>query len=161
MLEEHQDGECGGKSMTMMPFIPAVPAVGSGAVQIFSHGIKAFMPKMMAGLNNPVFQAVGISEIIDNLQDLFGNPSDPSEQQGLEEIAKTIGHFLNDPTILWPRDNEGNPIVPQYLTIDLNRGRAWYTKGYTSRKGANAAYKRGRAHGRNSRRMRVRGTGSV
>lgn len=140
---------------------PLVPIATVGTVKVFSHGIKAFMPKIMAGLNNPVFQAVGISEVIDNLQDLFGNPSDPDEQQGLEEIAKTIGHFLNDPEILWPRDRAGEPIAPQYLTIDLNRGRAWYSTRHISKKGMDSAYRRGRAHGSRSRNTRVRGEVSV
>lgn len=147
--------------MTMVPIGPLIPSAGGGAVRIFSHGIKAFMPKVMAGLNNPVFQAVGISEIIDNLQDLFGNPSEPSEQQGLEEIAKTIGHFLNDPEILWPRNREGEPIQPKYLVIDLNRGRAWYSLRHYSRKSVNSSYRKGRAHGRSSRRVRTRGEVSV
>tara|TARA_Y100000588_G_scaffold390471_1_gene496067 strand:+ start:1694 stop:2140 length:447 start_codon:yes stop_codon:yes gene_type:complete len=137
-------------------------AAGGGMVKLLSHGIKSFMPKVMAGLSSPVVQAVGIAEVIDNFQDMFGNPDDPVVQQGLEEVAKTVGHILNDENILWPTDpRTGEAIVPRYLTFDINQGRAWFSKQHYSKKTVDAAFRRGQARGRRSRNTRVRGTTSV
>lgn len=144
-----------------MPYPIAVYAAGGGSVKLMSYGIKSFMPKIMAALTSPVAAAVGLSEIIDLYQDMFDTPDDPDAQQGLEEIAKSVAHLLNDSEILWPTDREGEAITPRYLTIDLNRGRAWYAKNYYSKKSVDAGFRRGASRGRRSRQTRVTGTTTV
>ena len=137
-----------------------LPAIRTGVsiVPLLSGTIKKFSPRMMAGVKNPIFQAIAIGEIVDTVHELVGSDgSDLSapELQGIEEVAKFVGHILNDEGILWPTGRDGVPIPPRYLTINLDQGQAWFHKDYNSRKTVNAAYKRGRSHGWRGRNART------
>lgn len=64
-----------------------------------------------------------------------------SDQAAITEAAHTAARLLGlgGDEILWPvhgprHAQAGEPIVPRYLVVDLNRGRAWYTERYFSRK---------------------------
>lgn len=144
----------------VLPAIRNIPSI----IPLFSGTIKKFAPRMMAGVKNPIFQAIAIGEIVDTVQELVGaDGSDltASELQGIEEVAKMVGHILNDESVLWPTTRDGEPIPPRYLTINLDQGRAWFHRDYYSRKSVNAARRRGWGRGRNSRRTRVRGEVNV
>lgn len=71
-----------------------------------------------------------------------------SDAAALEEAARTAGRMLGleGNEVLWPR-RRGVPIVPVYMTIDLARGRAWYSGRYYSRKSVNAGRRRGFGRG--------------
>lgn len=64
-----------------------------------------------------------------------------SDAAALEEAARTAARLLNlsGEEVLWPRSRSGEPISPNYLTIDLGRGRAWYHGKYYSRKSVSSA----------------------
>lgn len=131
-------------------------------IPLLSGTLKKFAPRMMAATKNPIFQAVAIGEVVDTVQGLLGTDgSDLSaeELQGIEDVAKMVGHILNDEGVLWPTTRDGEPIPPRYLTINLDQGRAWFHRDYYSRKSVQAARRRGWGRGRGSRRTRV--TGSV
>lgn len=64
-----------------------------------------------------------------------------SDVAALVEAARTAARLLNleGDEVLWPRRRDGSPIAPNYLVLDINRGRAWYTSKYFSRKSVRAA----------------------
>lgn len=64
-----------------------------------------------------------------------------SDAAALEEAARIAARLLNlsGEEVLWPRRRDGSPIAPMYMVLDLNRGRAWYTSKYFSRKSVRAA----------------------
>lgn len=61
-----------------------------------------------------------------------------SDPQAIEEAARTAARLLglSGDEVLWPTHTRGamagEPIVPKYLTIDLSRGRAWYSTRHVS-----------------------------
>lgn len=64
-----------------------------------------------------------------------------SDPEALVEAARMAARMLgleND-EVLWPRRRDGVPITPRYFVIDLDRGRAFVTSRYYSRKSVNAA----------------------
>lgn len=141
-----------------------MPAIrtGSSVIPLLSGTIKKFAPRMMAGVRNPIFQAIAIAEVVDTVQELVGGDGSDltaSELEGIEDIAKMVGHILNDSDVLWPTSRDGEPIPPRYLTINLDQGKAWFHRDYYSRKSVQSARRRGYGRGRGSRRTRV--TGSV
>lgn len=144
----------------VLPAIRTIPSI----IPILSQTLKSFAPRMMAGVRNPIFQSVAIGEIVDTVQSHLGTDGadlSSSEIQGIEEVAKMVGHILNDESVLWPTTRDGEPIPPRYLTINLDQGRAWFHRDYYSRKSVQSARRRGWGRGRNSRRTRVRGDVSV
>lgn len=137
-----------------------LPAIRTGVsiVPLLSGTIKKFSPRMMAGVKNPIFQAIAIGEIVDTVQELVGsrgNDLSAEELAGIEDIAKFVGHILNDEGILWPSSRDGEPIPPRYLTINMDKGTAWFHRDYFSRKSLNASYKKGRSHGWRGRNART------
>lgn len=73
-----------------------------------------------------------------------------SDAAAIEEAARTAARLLglNGDEVLWPtRRRTGEPIVPKYLTIDLSRGRAWYSTTHYSFKSVRAARRRGSSRG--------------
>lgn len=144
----------------VLPAIRTIPSI----IPILSQTLKSFAPRMMAGVRNPIFQSVAIGEIVDTVQSHLGTDGSDlssSELQGIEEVAKMVGHILNDESVLWPTTRDGEPIPPRYLTINLDQGRAWFHRDYYSRKSVQSARRRGWGRGRNSRRTRVRGDVNV
>lgn len=143
--------------------LPVVRAASS-VIPLFAGTIKRFAPRMMAGTRNPIFQAIAISEVIDTVQELVGGDGSDltaGEIEGIEDIAKMVGHILNDEGVLWPTSRDGEPIPPRYLTINLDQGRAWFHRDYYSRKSVQSARRRGFGRGRGSRRTRVSGSVNV
>lgn len=65
-----------------------------------------------------------------------------SDQAAIEQAARTAAQLLGlaGDEILWPTHRSGaragEPIIPQYLTIDLTKGRGWFSSKYYSRKSA-------------------------
>lgn len=144
--------------------LPVTRTVVTSAIPLISGTIKKFIPRMGAATKNPIFTAVAFGEIVDAVQSLLGSDGSdlsPEEIEGVNDVAKIVGHILNDEGILWPTDREGEPIPPRYLTINLDQGRAWFHRDYFSRKSIRSARRRGWGRGRNSRRTRVRGEVSV
>lgn len=67
-----------------------------------------------------------------------------SDPEALEEAARTAARLLGlaGDEVLWPMSRNGTFIVPRYLTIDIARGRAWYSTRHYSRKSAMALGRR-------------------
>jgi len=65
-----------------------------------------------------------------------------SDQAAIEQAARTAAQLLGmaGDEVLWPTHRrgalQGEPITPMYLTVDLTRGRAWFSTRYYSRKSA-------------------------
>lgn len=63
-----------------------------------------------------------------------------SDQAAIEQAARTAAQLLGmaGDEVLWPTHRrgalQGEPITPMYLTVDLTRGRAWFSTRYYSRK---------------------------
>lgn len=63
-----------------------------------------------------------------------------SDQAVIEQAARTAAQLLGmaGDEVLWPTHRrgalQGEPITPMYLTVDLTRGRAWFSSRYYSRK---------------------------
>jgi len=63
-----------------------------------------------------------------------------SDQAAIEQAARTAAQLLGmaGDEVLWPTHRrgalQGEPITPMYLTVDLTRGRAWFSSRYYSRK---------------------------
>lgn len=63
-----------------------------------------------------------------------------SDQAAIVQAARTAAHLLGmaGDEVLWPTHRrgalQGEPITPMYLTVDLTRGRAWFSTRYYSRK---------------------------
>ena len=95
--------------------------------------------------------AVAISDVIniDFLRRQALEIAPGSDREALEEAARTAARLLGleGDEVLWPRRRSGEPIIPQYLIVDLNRGRAWYSARYYSRKSVNAGRRRGWGRG--------------
>lgn len=74
-----------------------------------------------------------------------------SDIQALDEAARTAARMLglDGSEVLWPMDKLGNRIAPKYFHVDLQKGRAWYTSEYFSRKSVRTL---GRRFGRGSYR---------
>lgn len=72
-----------------------------------------------------------------------------SDREALEEAARMAARLLGleGDEVLWPRTRSGEPISPKYLVVDLNRGRAWFSSQYFSRKSVRGAQRRGNARG--------------
>lgn len=72
-----------------------------------------------------------------------------SDREALEEASRLAARLLGleGDEVLWPRQRNGEPITPKYMIIDLNRGRAWYSTRYYSRKSVNAGRRRGFGRG--------------
>lgn len=141
----------------MLPVIRTAPSV----IPVIGQTLLRFMPRIRSMASNPLVQAVGISEVIDAVQEMTGGATTPEEEQGIEEISKAIAHLLNDPNILVPKSRNGEELALNYLTIDLQKGRAWFSPQYFTRKSLNAANRRGFSRGRRGRNTRVRGEVSV
>jgi len=88
--------------------------------------------------------AAAIAEIINvdvlNREALKVAPgSDPA---ALHSAAETVLRWLGagGDEVMWPTHKTGplagQPIAPNYLTIDMAKGRAWFHEKYTSRKSA-------------------------
>lgn len=71
-----------------------------------------------------------------------------SDQAAIEQAARTAAQLLGmaGDEVLWPTHRrgalQGEPITPMYLTVDLTRGRAWFSTRYYSRKSAMRGRKR-------------------
>lgn len=65
-----------------------------------------------------------------------------SDQAAIEQAARTAAQLLGlaGDEILWPTHRrgarQGEPIVPLYLTIDLVKGRGWFSSRHYSYKSA-------------------------
>lgn len=77
-----------------------------------------------------------------------------SDQAAIVEAAHTAARLLglSGDEVLWPvhgprHAQAGEPIVPRYLVVDLNRGRAWYTERYWTTKAVRAMRRKGQARG--------------
>lgn len=72
-----------------------------------------------------------------------------SDGEALEEAARLAARLLGleGDEVLWPRQRNGEPIMPKYLVIDLSRGRAWYSTRYFSKKSVSAGRRRGNSRG--------------
>jgi len=83
---------------------------------------------------------VAVSDIInlDWLRQEAIKAAPGSDAEAIEESARTAARLLGleGDEVLWPRRRDGNAIVPRYLTIDLARGRAWYSSKHYSYKSA-------------------------
>lgn len=92
--------------------------------------------------------AVTIADVInlDYLRREALNIAPGSDREALEEAARLAARLLGleGDEILWPRQRSGEPIVPHYLIIDLNRGRGWFSTRYYSRKSVRGAASRAR-----------------
>jgi len=143
--------------MGMLPIVRTAPSV----IPVISQTLLRFMPRIKSMASNPLVQAVGVSEVIDAVQEMTGGASTPEEERGIEEISRAIAHLLNDPNIIVPESRNGDELALNYLTIDLKKGRAWFHPQYYSRKSVNASGRRGWSRGRRAGRARVRGEVSV
>lgn len=62
-----------------------------------------------------------------------------SDQAAIEQAARTAAQLLGmaGDEVLWPVHRrgalQGEPITPMYLTVDLTRGRAWFSTRYYRR----------------------------
>lgn len=82
-----------------------------------------------------------------------------SDIQALDEAARTAARMLglDGSEVLWPMDRLGNRIAPKYFHVDLQKGRAWYTAEYFSRKSVRVLGRRfGRRSGYKSYANRMR-----
>lgn len=97
--------------------------------------------------------AVAISDFIniDFLRRAALEIAPGSDREALEEASRLAARLLGleGDEILWPRQRNGEPIVPHYLIVDLNRGRGWFSTRYYSKKSVRGAR-------RNALRPRVR-----
>lgn len=77
-----------------------------------------------------------------------------SDIQALDEAARTAARMLglDGSEVLWPMDRLGNRIAPKYFHVDLQKGRAWYTAEYFSRKSVRVL---GRRYSGGRRNMRA------
>lgn len=81
-----------------------------------------------------------------------------SDQAAIEQASRTAASLLglSGDEVLWPSHTRGaragEPIIPRYLTIDLNRGRAWYSSRHVSARSLRRARGFGRRRGWSSGR---------
>lgn len=72
-----------------------------------------------------------------------------SDGAAIEEAARMAARALGleGDEVLWPVRRDGMRITPKYMVIDLNRGRAWYSTHYYSKKSVSAGRRRGFGRG--------------
>lgn len=88
--------------------------------------------------STPGGAALGTAGLVSlqNLRDQAAVMAGNSDIQALDEAARTAARMLglDGSEVLWPMDRLGNRIAPKYFHVDLQKGRAWYTAEYFSRK---------------------------
>jgi len=90
-----------------------------------------------------------------------------SDQAAIEQAARTAAQLLGmaGDEVLWPTHRrgalQGEPITPMYLTVDLTRGRAWFSSRYFSRKSTRRRFGGYRRYGGYRRWGGGAGSGSV
>lgn len=98
------------------------------------------------------FAGAGLTDVInlDWLRQESIRVAPGSDPEALEEAARTAARLLGlaGDEVLWPMSRNGTFIIPRYLTIDIARGRAWYSTRHYSRKSAMAFGRRRRFGGR-------------
>lgn len=124
-----------------MALVPFAAAAGSGMFGLVSSLVRA---GFMRVAGNRIAQVAGggvaVDLTLDWLRQQALNMAPGSDAVALEEAARTASRMLgleND-EVLWPRHRDGTPITPRYFVIDLDRGRAFVTSRYYSRKSVNA-----------------------
>lgn len=95
---------------------------------------------------------VTLAQLRDQAQ-VEAGASDPAALDGAAHAAaRMLG--LDGSNVLWPTDRLGNKIAPKYFHLDLQKGRAWYTAEYFSKKSVRRfGGGRGRFSGGGYRRM--------
>lgn len=109
--------------------------------------VSILLQRGMAVINSRGAVAVGTGALVADIVNLEWLRQESvkiapgSDAAALEEAARIAARLLNlsGEEVLWPRRRDGSPIAPMYLVLDLNRGRAWYTSKYFSRKSVSAA----------------------
>jgi len=99
----------------------------------------------------PIGVGLAVADVInlDMLRRDALNLAPGSDPEAIEEAARTAARLLGleGDEVLWPVTRQGTPIVPHYLTVDLTKGRAWYSSRHYSKKSVNSAFRRGRGRG--------------
>lgn len=122
--------------MAMM--LPGAAAAGAGL-----FGLVASLVRVAVTRAGQVGAAVTIADVL-NLDFFRQNAvklapgSDASALEDAARLAYRVMGLSND-QVLWPRRRDGNPIAPNYFVMDLNRGRAWMSSKYYSRKSVRSA----------------------
>lgn len=76
-----------------------------------------------------------------------------SDEADIREVSNQLARMIDEDEVLWPTNREGAKIHPAYLTINMDKGTAWFHSRYNSFKTVEAARRRGRSQGfRGSRR---------
>lgn len=123
--------------------------------KLISRAMMAFKAHPISTTAGGLTTGLAISDFIniDFLRRAALEIAPGSDREALEEAARLAARLLGleGDEILWPRQRSGEPIVPHYLIIDLNRGRGWFSTRYYSRKSVKGAR-------RNALRPRVRVT---
>lgn len=78
-----------------------------------------------------------------------------SDEADLREVANQLARMTDEDEILWPKQRDGTPIHPAYLTISMDKGNAWFHSNYYSKKSMSAAAKRGSARGRGANERQI------
>lgn len=102
-----------------------------GRLLTYAHRLLSSRAVQTVGLG------VAISDVVnlDMLRAEALRQAGTSDPQALDEAARTAARLLglDGSEVLWPISRRtGQQIVPKYLTIDLQKGRAWYTDTYNS-----------------------------
>lgn len=130
-----------------MALLPAA-AAGGGAVALVSQLIRVGAAQIIS--KSGLFAiAIGslVSDIVnlDFLRQESIKVAPGSEPAAIEWAARTAARLLNlsGNEVLWPVQAKGPMagrfIIPHYMTIDLVRGRAWYSTTHYSFKSVRAA----------------------
>lgn len=137
-----------------MALVPA--AAGGGAVALVSHLIRTGSTVIVSKIG-AIGIAIGslIADVVnlDMLRQESIKVAPGSEPAAIEWAARTAARLLNlsGNEVLWPvhgntHAKAGQFIIPHYMTIDLVRGRAWYSTTHFSMKSVRAA-RRGAGRG--------------
>jgi len=88
---------------------------------------------------------VGVGEIQEYVESQYGDEHAEVKKEATSLTARILGIVGDE--VLWPTHTrgakKGERISPEYLTIKMSDGRAWFSGSYRSAKSVDAGFKRG------------------